>query len=118
MIKEYELTPYPRKMWVAKGENFDQIKDQFDLSDEDYSLTNEEIEDSWNAVVFTCSKDDYAGYLVFITDKHDHGDLVHEALHVSMNVYEECSIQIASGMDQEPLCYLTEHIWRLLVDEK
>lgn len=118
MLKEYKLTPYPRKMWVAKGENFDQIKGQFDLSAEDYALTNQDIEDSWNAVVFSCNKGDYSGYLVFVTEGHDQGDLVHEALHVAMNVYEDCSMKIEPGMDQEPLCYLTEHIWRLLVEDE
>lgn len=118
MIKECELLPYPRKMWIARGEDYDEIKKQFSMSPEDYDLTNEEINSKWKAVVFTCDKDNYAGYLVFITDDCDDGDLVHESLHVSMSVYEDCSIAIKPGMDQEPLCYLTEHIWRLLTDDK
>lgn len=44
MIKEVELIPYPRMMWVAKNENFDNLKEVFEfLSEEDLSLTNEEI---------------------------------------------------------------------------
>lgn len=114
MIKEYDLIPYPRKMWVVKGENYDQIKESFTLEEGDYELTDEEINDKWNALVIPCSKDDRLGYLVFITDDCSPSDLVHEALHVSLCVYEDCSMKLEPGMDQEPLCYLTEHIWDLL----
>lgn len=117
MITEHKLTPYPRRLWIAKGENYDNIKGQFEMSPEDEALTDEEINSKWKAIVISCNKDDYAGYLVFITDDYDEGDLVHEALHVALCVYDDCSMDISNNMDQEPLCYLDEYIWRLLADK-
>ncbi len=41
-----------------------QIKESFTLEEGDYELTDEEINDKWNALVIPCSKDDRLGYLV------------------------------------------------------
>lgn len=116
MLAEYKLNPYPRRMWVAKGENFDQLKKQFNLSDEDSVLTHQKIIDNYDAIVICCSKDNSIGYLVFITDECDDGGLVHEATHVALHIYEECDMKLAHFMDQEPFAYLVEYIWRLLTN--
>lgn len=116
MIKEVELIPYPRKMWIAKKENFDKLKEVFEfLVEEDLSLTHKEIEDRWNAIVFTVNKDKCTGYLVFITDDCSDSNLVHESVHVALNVYEDCSMELKSEMDQEPLAYLVEYIYTELI---
>lgn len=115
MIKEHKLTPYPRRMWIARNENFDEIKGQFEfVYKSDSEITNDEIQNEWNAGVFKVSKNKYRGYLVFITDDCDDGHLVHEANHVALHVYEDCGMDLKPEMDQEPFCYLSEHIWRLL----
>ena len=117
MIKEVELIPYPRRMWIAKKENFDTLKEVFEfISEEDLSLTHEEIVKSWNAVVFEVNKDGYTGYLVFICDNYEDSHLVHEAVHVALNVYEDCSMELKPGMDQEPLAYLIEYIYKKLIE--
>lgn len=117
MIKEVELIPYPRKMWIAKKENFDTLKGVFEfLSEGDLSLTHKEIVENYNAVVFTVNKDGHTGYLVFICADYKDCHLVHEAVHVALNVYEDCSMKLESEMDQEPLAYLVEYIYKKLIE--
>lgn len=113
-MEEYKLNPYPRRMWVAKGEPFSRVKSIFKLDEEDSKLTDEEINSKWDAVVLECSKDEYAGYLVFITSSATLESLVHEAVHVALNIYIDCNIDISPEMDPEPLAYLTEYIYSLL----
>lgn len=114
MIIEHKLNPYPRMMWVVKDENFDDIKKDFKLNPEDEELTNDEIEEDCNAIVFECTKDGFLGFMVFIASNCEDGTLVHEAVHVAFHVYEACSMKLEPGMDQEPFCYLTEYIYKLL----
>lgn len=114
MIAEYKLNPYPRRMWVVKGESFDDIKSQFVLDKEDSELTDEQIREDWDAVVFRCTKDKYLGYLVFITDNYSQETLVHEASHITLNIYIDCQMRMDQEMDQEPFAYLVEYIYHLL----
>lgn len=113
-MKEYKLNPYPGRMWIVKGESFDDIKSKFVLDENDSKLTNKEIREDWDAIVFKCTKDNYHGYLVFITDKCTHETLVHESVHVALEIYIDCSMDISPEMDQEPLAYLVEYIYSLL----
>lgn len=114
MIKEVDLIPYPRKMWVAKRENFDKLKDIFELPDYDRDITDEEIRDNYNAIVCQVSKNDYKGYLVFIADDCKDSHLVHESVHVAIHIYEDCGMELKPEMDQEPLAYLIEYIYKEL----
>lgn len=112
MIKEVELIPYPRKMWIAKEENYDTLKEVFVFNNEnDLVDTHQDIIDKYNAVVLNVSKDELAGYLVFISSECEDRHLVHEAVHVALNVYEDCSMELKPEMDQEPLAYLIEYIY-------
>lgn len=114
MIKEYKIEPYPRRLWIAKDENFDEIKNQFKFWDDINGWNQENIEASYYAVVFRCSKDDYAGFLIFITDECTDSSLVHESGHIALHIYEDCDMDLKYGMDQEPFCYLLEYIYRLI----
>ena len=115
MIAEHRINPYPRTMWVAVGEDFDKIKSEFQFMYESSSeMTNEKINDEFDALVFRVSKNDLAGFLVFIVTNNSNRTLVHEALHVALHIYEDCDMEIKPGMDQEPLCYLTEYIYSLI----
>lgn len=115
MITEHRINPYPRTMWVAVGEDFDKIKSEFQFTYEsDSKMTNKEIYDEFNALVFRVSKNDLAGFLVFIVTNNSNRTLVHESLHVALHIYEDCDMEIKPGMDQEPLCYLTGYIYSLL----
>ena len=112
MITEHRINPYPRTMWVAVGEDFDKIKSEFQfVYESDSEMTNEKINDEFEALVFRVSKDNKTGFLVFIVTDDSNRTLVHEALHVSLHIYEDCNMEIKPGMDQEPLCYLTEYIY-------
>lgn len=117
MIIEHDLLIYPRRIWVVKDESFDHIKKDFSLREEDEKMTDEEIEENWDAFVISCQKNKYHGFMVFINGDCEDKTLVHEALHVALNVYEECSITLEAGMDQEPLCYLVEYIYKLLKED-
>lgn len=115
MIIEHKINPYPRIMWVAVGEDFDKIKSEFQFVYEDDSkMTNKKIVDECDAVVFRVSKDNKAGFLVFIVTDDSNRTFVHEALHVALHIYEDCNMDLRPGMDQEPLCYLDEYIYSLM----
>ena len=117
MITEHRINPYPRTMWIAVGEDFDKIKSEFQFAYEsDSKMTNKEIDNEFDALVFKVSKNSLAGFLVFIVTNNSNRTLVHEALHVALHIYEDCDMEIKPGMDQEPLCYLTEYIYSLLED--
>ena len=116
MIKEYKLKPYPRRLWVAKNENFDKVKKKFKLNSEDKTLTNKQINSLYDAIVLNVidKKTKYSGYLVFITNNYTDSILVHEAAHVVFELYKDCSMIINNNMDQEPFCYLLTYIYKLL----
>lgn len=117
MITEHRINPYPRIMWIAVGEDFDKIKSEFQFAYElDSKMTNKELDNEFDALVFKVSKNSLAGFLVFVINNNSNKILVHEALHVSLHIYEDCDMEIKPGMDQEPLCYLTEYIYSLLED--
>lgn len=116
MIKEYKLKPYPRRLWVAKNENFDKVKKKFKLNSGDKTLTNKQINSLYDAIVLNVidKKTKYSGYLVFITNSYTDSVLVHEAAHVVFELYKDCSMLVTNNMDQEPFCYLLEHVYKLL----
>lgn len=115
MIIEHKINPYPRTMWVAVGEDFDKIKSEFQfVYESDSKMTNKKIVDEYDAIVFRVSKNNLAGFLVFIVTDNSNRTLVHEALHVALYIYEDCDMDLRPGMDQEPLCYLDEYIYSLI----
>lgn len=115
MIVEHRINSYPRIMWVAVGEDFDKIKSEFQFVYESNSeMTNKKIVDEYDAIVFRVSKDNKAGFLVFIVTDDSNRTFVHEALHVALHIYEDCDMNLRLGMDQEPLCYLDEYIYSLM----
>lgn len=99
MIKEFQLTPYPRKLFVIKDED-EEIDDKFVTS--------------YAASTILASKDGDAGYIVYITRTTEDSHLVHESVHVAIYLYEDICAEIKKGMDQEPFAYLVEHIYTLL----
>lgn len=116
MIKEVELIPYPRRMWIAKDENYDKLKEVFTFNcEEDLSETHQEVIGTYNALVINVSKDNLAGYLVFICPGCEDRHLVHEAVHVALNLYGDCFIELKPDMDQEPFAYLVEYIYTELI---
>lgn len=117
MIVEHIINPYPRRMWIAVGENFDKIKSEFRfIYKSDSEMTNEELNNEYDASVFRVLKGNLAGFLVFLVTTDSNRALVHEALHVALYIYEDCDMEISPEMDQEPLCYLTEYIYSLIED--
>ena len=115
MIVEHRINPYPRTMWVAVGEDFDKIKSEFQfVYESDSEMTNKKIVDEYDAIVFRVSKDNKAGFLVFIVTDDSNRTFVHEVLHVALYIYEDCDMDLRPGMDQEPLCYLDEYIYSLI----
>lgn len=117
MITEHILEPYPRIMWVAFEEDFDKIKSNFQMHEQDSELTHNEIANKYDAIVFRVYKDDNNGYLVFIINSSPNRILVHESLHVALDIYQDCGMEVNVQMDQEPLCYLVEYIYSLLEND-
>lgn len=118
MVIEHKINPYPRTMWVVIGEDFDKIKSEFEFAYEsDLEMTDKKIVEECDAIVFGVYKGDKSGFLVFIVTKDSNRILVHEALHIALHVYEDCGMDLRPGMDQEPLCYLTEYIYSLIEED-
>ena len=84
------------------------------IIESDSEMTSKKIVDEYDAIVFRVSKDNKAGFLVFIVTSNSSRTLVHEALHVALHIYEDCNMDLRPGMDQEPLCYLDEYIYSLI----
>lgn len=118
MIFEHSINPYPRKLWVATNVSFDTVKEDFKFdSVEDESLTNKYINEHYDAVMFTVSHNNNKGYLLFITPTVNIFILSHEALHVALCIFEDCNMILSVGMDQEPLCYLQEYLFKIITGD-
>lgn len=91
-IHQFELTIYPRKLWVVKGGSFKDIERAF------YIEQSEEVEDmleSCKAITFRASiKDgDWLGVVVYIKQKMVIKDIAHEALHVSSVIFSDIGVK-------------------------
>lgn len=105
-IHEFHPQIYPRRLWVAKGGTFEDIKALFttmngeELEEVEYSLAA-------TYIVQTKSDEHYFGHLIWFLHPKDMtaSNMAHEALHASMDLFG----LIGCKMDydnQEPLAYL------------
>lgn len=114
MIKEFQLAPYPRKLFVAINETMSEIRKQFTLDETIVDTSDKELLDGAACITFTVSKDDFAGYLVYILENTNNSYLVHEAVHVVLNLYSEID---ANGLDdQEPFAYMVEDVFKKILE--
>ena len=111
MIKEYKIEPYPRRLWVTDETNLAELRKQFSFICE---IDSTMIESSVAITIPVKNNDNLYGYLVIILDDCNDRQLVHESVHVVLNVYSDCDCSINEEMDQEPFAYLVESIFKKL----
>lgn len=104
----YEFHPqiYPRRLWVAAGGTFEDIKARF------IAYNGSELEEGEDYVAVTYvvqTKDDngFLGHLIWFPKVSDMtaSNMTHEALHASMDLFGLIGCKIHHD-DQEPFAYL------------
>ena len=114
-IIRHQISPYPRVLWVCKGEALREAPGRFTP----LGFTWGEYEEykGYNGMVFkvyeTETKD--MGYLVWLDDDAYDTTCVHEAGHVALHLFQD--IGEAGIYDaQEPFAYMLEWIYGRIKD--
>lgn len=113
-IHEFHPQIYPRRLWVAKGGTFEDIKVLFKAID-----GNELIEPqdclATTYIVETKDENRYLGHLIWFPSVKDMtaSNMAHEAVHASMDLCSliGCDIDVEN---QEPFAYLVGWVVRCL----
>ena len=104
----YEFHPqiYPRRLWVAKGGTFEDIKTRF------AAYNGEELGEPSDAIAVTYivqTRDDnrYLGHLIWFPSAKDMTSsiMAHEAFHASMDLFGMIGCKMHYD-NQEPFAYL------------
>lgn len=113
MIQAFNIEPYPKKLWVAKNENWEMLHAFFCYDCDVSDITQNTLDNEASALTFPKVTDSKGagGYLVFLSDCCKIQHVAHEAAHVAIHVYEDCFMQLKVGMDSEPFAYLLESIF-------
>ena len=105
-VHEFDPQIYPRKLWVVKGGEFDNLKEMFTQADEDEL----QFKDSSAAVtipVVTKDEKRLLGELIYFTSgnqmKYDY--IAHEATHAALDIFYQMGCQVHYD-NQEPFAYL------------
>lgn len=105
-IHEFHPQIYPRRLWVAKGGTFEDIKALFTTMNGEEL---EEVEDSLAVtyIVQTKSDEHYFGHLIWFPSKKDMtaSTMAHEAVHASMDLFGLIDRKMHYD-NQEPFAYL------------
>lgn len=107
-FKIYEFHPqiYPRRLWVAVGGTFEDVKERFtamngeELEEAEYSLAS-------TYIVQTKNNEHYLGHLIWFLSAKDMTtkNITHEASHASMDLFGLLGCKIHYD-NQEPFSYL------------
>lgn len=113
MIQTFNIEPYPKKLWVAKNEDWEKLYALFRYDCDVSDITQNTLDNEASALTFPRVTDSkgVGGYLVFLSDCCKIQHVAHEAAHVAIHIYEDCLIQLKVGMDSEPFAYLLESIF-------
>lgn len=114
MIKVIDITPYPRQLFLVKDEQPEKVYKRFGRSDGTFDIAG--IENAYLVVwdYIYDKTNNKAGYLVyFYTDNPVDKYLVHEASHVTLDLFRDIQDDI-SFTCQEPFAYLIEFIFNEL----
>lgn len=113
-MKEYNLIPYPRKLWISKNINeIEKIKSEFILSEEDIKYLESDDYDGLCIPNVMRKSDEKVGYIL-IFEKLDDDIIIHEVFHVLFNLYLDMGMQISIDMDQEPFAYYCGYLFNLI----
>lgn len=91
MILAFNIEPYPKKLWVAKNEDWEKLYALFRYDCDVSDITQNTLDNEASALTFprvTDGKGAY-GYLVYLSDCCKIQHVAHEAAHVAIHVYED-----------------------------
>ena len=117
VIYEYDLVPYPRKLWVVIGADYEFIKNKFKWNKKDDGSMEFPADDPWSAtsaaLTFGDIEDkatqDY-GILLWIMNDLDNRDIVHESFHILSTLFDEMGISYDAN-NQEVFSYPMAQIY-------
>ena len=111
IVYVYDLTPYPRKLWVVIGEDYEFIKSKFTWMEQGDDFVGFPPKDLWSNGASGCtfgkimekSTLDY-GILVWIIGKPTGSIIAHESFHVTSTLFEEAGVEY-DAENQEVFAY-------------
>jgi len=117
VIYEYDLVPYPRKLWVVIGADYEFIKSKFRWNKKEDGSMEFPTDDPWSAksaaLTFGDIEDkatqDY-GILLWIMNDLDNRDIVHESFHILSTLFDEMGISYDAN-NQEVFSYPMAQIY-------
>jgi hypothetical protein len=120
-IHEFNLTPYPRKLWVIKKWTEKELKEAFcryNGDEIDWDLDDSDSPFSIRVAPRVQYKDTgMFGILVLMKSNAPNKDLAHDAGHIAISLFDEIG-SYANSQDQEPFCYLLGYIYDCLEQVK
>lgn len=111
-IHEFDLTPYPRKLWVTCACSTAALNDLF--SDGVDGKPFDEMDECDSATVYSVRRkkpDVRGGILIRFRSKKDmkQEEITHESCHAALEVYNYICQDVKFD-SQEPFCYLAGYI--------
>jgi hypothetical protein len=120
-IHEFNLTPYPRKLWVIKKWTEKELKEAFcryDGGEVDWDLDdNENLIEAKVISKVQFKESEYLGIVVLLKPNVKNKILAHESGHIALSLFDEID-SYANPNDQEPFCYLLGYIYDCLEQVK
>lgn len=120
-IHEFNLTPYPRKLWVIKKWTEKELKEAFcryDGGEVDWDLDdNENLIEAKVIPKVQFKESEYLGIVVLLKPNVKNKILAHESGHIALSLFDEID-SYANPNDQEPFCYLLGYIYDCLEQVK
>lgn len=116
MIKKYDLSIYPRDLFVSVGFDEEELRSSF-IDSDDKALSFEDC-DIDMIDCLTCSivqevKSKNYGVLVIIKEPEDISVLVHESVHAANAICEQLGLNPETSND-ECYCYLVQFIFKCI----
>ena len=113
-FKEYQCNIYGAKVWFISGCTHLQCKKKLE------SKLNAEI-DNWdheNSEGFTEIYSDPTVFVVWINDKKDIYTLLHEVVHLAIEILNDRGVKISESENGEVLAYYVEYWFKTLTNKK
>ncbi len=122
-IHEWDIAPYPRKLWIVKTKDPRCIAKYFtDDRGEEIDFDRSRIDTAKAAVIDVAHrKNGCLGYVVTICERLNVEDVAHEAWHVVDDLCEQTGVMQAAGTGNEHIAYLigwvADKIWQVVTNK-
>lgn len=118
MIKKYDLSIYPRDLFVSVGFDAEELRSSFiDSDDKALSFEDYDIDmiDGLTCSIVQEVKSKNYGVLVIIKEPEDISVLVHESVHAANAICEQLGLNPETSND-ECYCYLVQFIFKCIYE--